>query len=136
MARGEGVRRVPDGEWDDAILEAWERDCEEPDLRHVTAIRGDDDEWPWAVSASVMEFVREDPLETELRDAMVAALTAVPLVTEVVRQDREVWIVGGSPSGEELVAATARVVDHFLDRTRAAMFDGLGDVERLRDDLV
>ena len=113
----EPIRRVPEGELMDG-LEAWQRLTEEPDVRGVEAIRLDDAEWPWIVSVWVMEFVREDPLESELRDAMLAALRRVEGAAAVAEEDREVWIVAGTPSGEALVRAAAEVVDAMADRTR------------------
>jgi hypothetical protein len=65
-----------------------------------------------------MEFIREDPLETEIRDAMAAEIRAVPGVARVSEEDREVWIVDGSPAGEILIRAAAQVVDRFAERTR------------------
>ncbi len=112
---------MPDGERDATLLDAWDRSTDEPELRLVDASLGDDPEWPWHVGAAVMEFVRVEPLESEIRDAMFLALSGVDGVTEVVREDREVWAVAGSPEGEALVDAAASVVDAFLDRTRAAL---------------
>jgi hypothetical protein len=115
---GEGeVRRVPDEEVDGE--EAWERLTEESEIRGVEATRHDDDGWPWSVSVSVMEFIREEPLESEIRHAMIVTLWAVLDVTAVAEEDREVWIVAGAPSGEALVRAAATVVDAFAVRARA-----------------
>jgi hypothetical protein len=115
----DGVRRVPDDERDETLLEAWERVTDEPDLRLVDANRGTDPGWPWRVGAAVMEFIRSEPLESELRDAMFLALSGVVGVTEVAREDREVWVVAGSPDGDALVHAAASVVDAYLSQTRA-----------------
>jgi hypothetical protein len=46
--------------------EVWERVTGERDVRGVVAVRIDF-VGGWNVSAAVMEFVREDPLESELR---------------------------------------------------------------------
>jgi hypothetical protein len=72
-----------------------------------------------------MEFIRVEPLESELRESTTAALLGVPGVDAVARQDREVWIVAGSPSGEALVRAAASVVDRYLSRTRGE-YESLG----------
>ena len=117
------MRRVPDDECD--ALECWERDGDEPDLRLVDATRVDHYDWPWRVGAAVMEFIRVEPLESELDQAMTAALLGVLGVAAVARQDREVWTVAGSPSGEELVRAAASVVDRYLSRTRVE-YESLG----------
>ena len=115
---GEGeIRRLPDEEVDGE--EGWERLTDEPEIRGVEATRHDDDDWPWSVVVWVMEFVREEPLESEIRHAMIVTLWAVPDVTAVAEEDREVWIVAGSPSGEALVRAAATVVDAFVARARA-----------------
>jgi hypothetical protein len=112
------VRRVPDDEVDGD--EGWERLIDD-DVRGVEAIKVGDGEWPWQVILAVAEFVREDPLETELRERLAAALRAVPGVTDVAEEDREVWIVNGHPSGEALVSAAARVVDDLAERLRDFM---------------
>ena len=113
------IHLVTDEEVDEGTLEIWQRDVDDPDLRSVVAYRIDDDEWPWNVGVAVMEFIRRDPLETELRDALTRRLSAVSGVLYVFNEDREMWRVGGTPSGVELARAAASVVDAFLDRTRA-----------------
>ncbi len=112
------VRRVPDDEVDGE--EGWDRLVDD-DVRGVEAIKVGDEEWPWQVILAVAEFVRDDPLETELRERIAAALRAVPGVTDVAEEDREVWIVNGHPSGEALVSAAARVVDDLAQRLRDFM---------------
>jgi hypothetical protein len=120
VQRDDAVRRLPDEEVDGA--EGWERLTDEPEVRGVEATRHDvDSGWTWSVGVSVMEFIREDPLESEIRNAMLAALVAVPRATAVAEEDREVWIVAGDPSGDALVRAAADVVDTFADRARADM---------------
>ena len=111
------LRRVPDDEVDGA--EGWERLTDEPEVRGVEALRGYSREWPWMVSLWAMEFVREDPLESELREEVARALRAVPGVTDVAEEDREVWVVAGQPSGEGLVGAASTVVDQLAHRIRA-----------------
>ena len=114
MADDLGVRRVPDDEVDG--LEGWDRLTDEPEIRGVEAIRLDDDEWPWIVVVWVAEFVREDPLEAELREAMLRELSRVRGVEAVAEEDREVWIVAGVPDGRELVKAAAAVVDGLYEK--------------------
>jgi hypothetical protein len=53
------------------------------------------------------------------------ALRAVDGADRVWEDDREVWGVTGTVSGEALVRAAAGVVDHLADRARAYL-DSLG----------
>jgi hypothetical protein len=96
--------------------EAWERVTGEPDVRGVEAGRfGFAGDW----NVTVAEFVREDPLEGELRRRIAAALRSVGGVETAGEMDREVWFVTGTPSGEALVRAAAEVVDDLAGQTRA-----------------
>ena len=101
----------------DGTDEAWERVTGEPDVRGVEAERIDF-AGGWNVSAAVMEFVREDPLESELRRRIAAALRSVDGVDTIVELDREVWFVTGTPSGDAVVRAVAEVVDDLAEQTR------------------
>jgi hypothetical protein len=105
---------------DEERLEEWSRVTEEADLHGVSAVRSNG-EWPWQVLVSVMEFVRDEPLESELSEAVSAALVAVPGVREAVHEDRESWIIKGDTDGPSLVRAAAGVVDRFSARTRAVL---------------
>ena len=127
------IRRVPSTEldeacdvgWERSVNESWERSVDDRDLRGVSAVRITLGEQPyWSVVVAVAEFLREDPLESELRQQMAAALRAVPGVDVVAEEDRELWYVSGAPSGEALIRAAAQVVDHLADRARAYL-DGL-----------
>jgi hypothetical protein len=100
---------------DDEIQEEWIREAEPG--RTVSANRVDEI-GGWQVAIWAMEYVRSDPLETELRQQVLAALRSVTGVSTAEEQDREQWFVTGSPSGRELVAAAARVVDGLADRIR------------------
>jgi hypothetical protein len=97
--------------------EAWERMVDDRDVRGVEAIRIDD-LGGWQVAVAVMEFVREDPLESELRQRIAGALRSVRGVESAEEEDREVWFVSGSPSGQALVQAVSGVLDEFADQTR------------------
>jgi hypothetical protein len=110
------VRRV---QYDDSE-EAWERDIEVDDgeVRFVEATRTDSD-GGWNVTVAVMEFVREEPLEGELRRRIAAALRSVEGVETADEMDREVWFVTGTPSGEALVRAVAEVLDDLAEQTWA-----------------
>jgi hypothetical protein len=72
----------------------------------------------WNVTVAVMEFVREEPLEGELRRRIAAALRSVEGVESAEKMDREVWFVTGTPSGEALVRAAAGVVDFLAGQAR------------------
>jgi hypothetical protein len=103
---------------DDEIGEEWRRLTDEPKVRGVGAARIDHI-GGWQVDVWVMEFVRSDPLESELRQRITSALQAVSGVTSAEEEDRETWFVTGTPAGQALVAAAAQVVDDLADRTRA-----------------
>jgi hypothetical protein len=118
VSDSEAVVPVPAADLDERSIEGWCRESSEPDLRCVEAFRLDDPAWPWMVVVSAMEFVRAD-LECEIRNAMTAGLRATPGVADVAREDREVWIISGSPAGPALVNAAAQVIDRFADRARA-----------------
>ena len=107
------IRRLSDDEVDGD--EGWIRETDEPELRDLEASRYDED---WQVTVAVAEFLREEPLEGELRRGMASALNEVAGVVAVNEEDREVWHVEGSPSGEELLRAAARVVDALADAAR------------------
>ena len=102
----------------DGVDEAWERVTGEPDVRGVGAGRIDF-AGGWNVTVAVMEFVREDPLESELRRRIADALRSVGGVETAEEMDREVWFVTGTPSGDALVRAAAEVVDDLAGQTRA-----------------
>ncbi|MES9603523.1 MULTISPECIES: hypothetical protein [Actinomadura] len=105
---------------DSGIAEEWIRKTDEPDLRAVSASKlrvGP----LWHVSAWVMEFVRTDPLESELRRRIADALSAVDGVSSVEEEDREVWTVTGTPTGTALVEAVARVVDDMAEAVTVAV---------------
>jgi hypothetical protein len=102
---------------DDELLEVWIRQTEDNDILGISAVRSVGD-WPWAVDINVAEFVRTDPLESELQASIRNALLSVPGVTRVAHEDREVWVVQGNPEGADLVRACAAVVDTLSDSTR------------------
>lgn len=105
---------------DDEVAEEWVRETDEPDVRGVSAHRlHDGGEWPWRVTVHAAEFVREEPLEGELRNAIRAALTAVAGVARVEEEDREMWVIAGRPDAEALVTAAAAAVDRLQDKLRA-----------------
>jgi hypothetical protein len=112
------IRQIPTAELDGEADEAWERLTDDSDFLGVeaTKLAG----MPrWHVFVAVAEFLGEDPLESELRRRMAAALGGVAGAGHVAEEDREVWIVTGSPSGEDLIRAAAEVVDDLAARARA-----------------
>lgn len=115
------ARRVPDAEiMDEEFDQSWTRLTDEPEVRGVNAERWrDEDTWPWQVTVWAMEFVREDPLETEIREKVAAAIRAVPGVRAVMEEDLEVWVIKGDPDGGALVNAVAKVIDALAPRIRA-----------------
>jgi hypothetical protein len=103
---------------DPEISEERLRRTAEPDIRAVSAARIDTI-GGWHVNVWVMQLIRSDPLESELRQRMADALGAVSGVSGVEEQDRDLWFVTGIPSGKALVEAAAQVVDDLADLTRA-----------------
>jgi hypothetical protein len=104
------VQQVEDpNEGDDelGIDEAWKRVTD----RFVQGARAERIGDHWLVTVDVMQCIREDPLEGELRRRIDAALRSVKDATAVEEEDRETWVVGGSPSGAALVRAVAQVAD-------------------------
>lgn len=114
----EEVRRAPADEAD--ADEVWQRLTDEPDIRDVESWT-DSEVDGWVVEVPAQEFFRQDPLGTELRRRMEAALRAVPRVTYVGERDNESWSVRGNPSGQALTKAATDVLDHLADRLRAGM---------------
>jgi hypothetical protein len=115
-------RRTPGSELDGQCAEGWERVTDEPDIRGISASMITLGEQPyWSVGVAVAEFVRDSPLEIDLRRRMPAALGAVDGAESVWEEDREAWGVSGTPSGEALVRAAAGVVDRLSAQTRACV---------------
>jgi len=94
------VEQVPVDEW----------------LREVIA--GRDGTGCWHVFVGMANVVHEDPWAGELEAALTAAITAVPGVEGLGREDHEVWAVWGTPSGEQLVHAVASLVDQRVPDVR------------------
>jgi hypothetical protein len=112
--------QVPASKLDEPCDESWERLTDEPDILGVSASRITGGKFPyWSVGVAVAEFLRTDPLETELRQRMAAALGSVDGAETVWEDDREVWGVTGNASGEALLRAAASVVDYLAVRARA-----------------
>lgn len=99
--------------------ERWSRRTDDVDVLGVEAIRRrDGGDWPWQVHVSVAEFLREAPLDIEFDISVDRALRSVEGVTDVQQEDREVWIVRGTPSGEAVVHVVSGALDRFAARIR------------------
>lgn len=105
---------------DSSILEEWVRVTDDEDILGVSASRSDG-EWSWTVSIHAAEFIREEPLESELQESIEKALTSVSGVTAVAHEDREVWIIKGNPKGEDLVKSCSSALDNLSDAMRKAV---------------
>jgi len=106
---------------DEEISRAWTRGAAWADdqITAVDALRlRGEKEWPWQVIVPVMEFIREEPLESELVATITTALNGVRGVREAGQDDREVWIISGRARGKALVAAVAAVLDPLEGRLR------------------
>ena len=99
----------------DPDAEEWTYEVED-DAIGVCVVRDEDG---FQVIVNAAEFVREQPLEGRLRAAVAAGLTRVPGVKDVFEEDREVWIVEGRPSGEDLARAAAEAIGTLADELRA-----------------
>lgn len=106
---------------DEEILELWVHDTEEEEILGVEAQRLDNDEWPWQVGIYVAEFIREEPLESRFRSAIMNALKQTPGVTDAVEEDREVWIVQGNVTGDALVRGCVVALNSLADDLRKAV---------------
>jgi hypothetical protein len=125
-AMNDDIRRIQPE--DREILEEWLRETDEPEVRAVGACRVANWQqevigWPgdgdgWTIDVWAMEFVRSDPLETELRQRIANALRGVSGVTHVAEHDRESWFLTGTTSGETLISAAAQVIDELADQIR------------------
>jgi len=118
------IRNLPVS--DAELLEEWHRQTADPAIRNAYATKISQTGWSWQVRFPVLEFVREDspsfgPVLTGIRHE----LQGVSGVVEVEHEDREVFIVRGTPSGEDLVRAAGRAVDGLSDRLRDD-YNGLG----------
>ena len=111
---------------DSEVAEEWLRETTDPDVRGVYACKIDA-MGGWQVTVSAMEFIRSDPLESELRHRIANALRAVDGVTGADEDDREAWLVTGNAEGRPLIEAVAAVVDSLADQIRDYIPDELDD---------
>jgi hypothetical protein len=106
---------------DDTILEEWKRVTEDQDILGVNASRTNDSTWPWTVYINAAEFIRTEPLQSELHQLITDALNSIPGVIMAVHSDREVWVVQGDVSGEALIRSCAEVLDRLYDALHDAI---------------
>jgi hypothetical protein len=120
-----GVEQVPADKRDSELAEAWTRTITDPSLRYVHGVEAQKwlakSNWPWRINVWVMELVRDEELQAELRKRIATAVRAVRGVTNVAEEDREVWVISGAPSGEALVRSVAEVVDELAERALAVI---------------
>jgi hypothetical protein len=71
-------------------------------------------EYRWQVSVCLAEFVRDPLIEQILDPAIYDALRKTANVEDVQREDTEVWIVSGEPSGRELVMSVGAAIANCI----------------------
>lgn len=111
---------------DASFDEEWIRDIGDPhqrDLHFVGAVKQRSGLWRWEIMVGVMEFIRDVPLEVDLRKRIPEALRKVRGVIDVREGDRELWLVSADPdvTGPALVDAVSGVVDVYAPNTKAEM---------------
>lgn len=104
-----------------AKMHSWELVTPDDEVSGVSANSYQADEWEVWVAAA--EFVRSEPLESELQDGVTQALAEVAGVTVAFSEDRETWIVKGTAGGPSLVLAAGSVVARLKDRIDQALND-------------
>ena len=96
-------------------LRVFENDSSQFNALHgVDATQVDDPEYPWYVYFGAGEFIREEPFESLLAEAIAQALTRVEGVESAFREDTEKLIITGSPSGYDLVYEISAAIDAFM----------------------
>jgi hypothetical protein len=100
--------------------EEWIRVTEEENILGVCATRTGDGDWPWQVSIYVAEFVRAEPLRSQLVDTITAALASIRGVTRAAQEDREVWAIQGNVGGEALIQACSVALNQLAPLLRQA----------------
>jgi hypothetical protein len=105
---------------DEEVLEEWVRVTDDKHILGVCATRTKNSNWPWRVFISIAEYIRTEPLQSELQAAITNALNTIIGVTEARQEDREVWVVQGNVSGRTLILASSIALDSLADDTRSA----------------
>jgi len=114
----EEIRQVAVDDDDGEPFERWERSSAESNIRGVYVQRVGYPGWQWLVTVAALEYVRAEPLESRLRDALVTAAWQVPGVTGVAGEDRETLLIAGTASGQAVTRALSGVLDDMADEVR------------------
>jgi len=129
------IEQVPAALLSNEITEAWRLVTAEADLFGVRAERwrpvGNTQDAAallnagpslplWTVIVPVMQSVHGLPMEAVLREVIPVALASVTAVVEVYEEDREAWVICGTPLGLDLIAAVDGVLDRLKDPIRDA----------------
>lgn len=111
----------------DGGIERWTRTSTDGDVSalgaSVSSAPGNN---VWLVFVNAAEFLRQEPLESEFRTAIVAALSAVRDVANVTEEDRETWLVYGG-SGRAILEGVSIAIDQMYPRVSAFMSAFLRD---------
>lgn len=121
-----GIQILQIPPFDEAIREHWEVNAHDIDLFGFSALCEPAMQYPWSLCINVAEFVTQEPLESQFRERIGAAISAVAGVTAIEEADREVWVVAGDVAGEALVEAVLTVLlqmapelNHALQQVKA-----------------
>jgi hypothetical protein len=110
------MRRVPDAERDADLVDEWQWQCSDW-LLSVSVCQRSGRRFPWQVSVGAIgEYVRDETLLAETDAAMVRALSQVEGVGAVTGDDFGVWVVAGTPAGQDLVEAAREALEPFTPR--------------------
>jgi hypothetical protein len=122
------VREVEPIDWE--LAREWIRDSSDPEIRGVSVAQARTDisrepggggprpGFPWDVTIAALNLVRDEPLESAIRGAILDAVAAVPGVVQIIEGSRETYKISGNPNGVDLANAVAAVVDRFATRVR------------------
>ena len=104
---------------DEEIEEVWEHYSPTQPLLSVEATKWKEvSEYRWQVGVYLAEFARDPGSEQILDSAIYEALKNTADVVAVQREDTEVWVVAGEPSGRDLVvnagAASAKCIPSIV----------------------
>jgi len=100
-----GIQILQIPPFDEAIREHWEVSADDVDLFGFSALCEPAMQYPWSLCINVAEFVTREPLASEFRQGIAAAISSVAGVVAIEEAAQDVWVVGGEPDGEELVHA-------------------------------
>lgn len=100
---------------DEEVLECWKRSCSEmlPHFQSVSIVETVDSGGYRNLTVGAGEFYQAEPEAGELENAIVSGLSRLPGVTEVLREDTEVWLVVGDLPSIEVIQHAAIAVDGF-----------------------